>query len=372
MSGIRVAEKDNYLIVGGGTAGHVNPAIAVVQACQTSEDANYVFLVNEGGIEQELVPQAGYSTECIKAAPLPTVHPLSWWRFCQRNLQGYLRARKLIKRYRPRAILATGGYVGSPVLLAARHLKIPFVLHEQNAYPGRSNRFFAKYAHTVCLSFIESKKYLHKKTKILLTGNPVKREFFDVKYSESRRKLNLEDDTFLILAMGGSLGANSINQGISKMVKSDEWHSFCQDKKIKLVLAAGKKNYSEVKKMFAAEQAVTVYEYIDATTWLPACDCFIGRAGASSCVELCAVGRPGLLIPYPYAANNHQYFNAKILADRGACFICQDQDLSAQRLLTFITDIYEQPELAQKMSQAAKSLANSQAAEKISGALLSI
>ncbi len=365
-------ERNTYLFVGGGTAGHVNPAIAVVQACEKLASAEYVFLVNQGGIEEVLVPKAGYRTEQIKAAPLASINPITWFRFLHRNLVGYLRARKVIKRLRPRAVLATGGYVGSPVLLACKHLKIPFVLHEQNAYPGRSNRLFAKDAECVCLSFDESRKYLNKQSKFYLTGNPVKSQFFTVDSREARRELKISDDTFIVLLLGGSLGAQSINQAVIDLLKMPEWQSYTKEHKIQIVLATGKKSFADVSEQFSAAQGVVVEAYLDTTQWLPACDCFIGRAGASSCVELCAVGKPGLLIPYPHAANNHQYFNAKVLADQGACEICKDEDLTGEILFDFITTMHGQPERAHVMSQSAKKLADPEAAEKIAGVLLKL
>lgn len=361
-------KKETFYLVGGGTSGHVNPALSIAEVMQEKHPGSrIVFFVTETGVEYEMIKNAGFPYIVIEASRLPgSVN--DFFSFLKASRSGYKSCIDAIKKDRPVAIIGTGGFVCAPLLLAAMRLKVPYLIHEQNAFPGKANRFFAKKARAVCISFESSREHFNTEAPIHLTGNPVRKIFFDKSPVSARQELEVTSDKFLVLMMGGSLGATSINQAVLDLFEKGIWQSLKKEyPELMFVMSTGERNYDSLRNKLASFETedFLIKSYLDSTTWLPASDLFIGRAGASSCFEAAATATPAIFIPFQYAADNHQFFNAKSFADQRAAIMIEDKDINAQVLADQIVYLIENRRLMYEMSKKAKSLSMPNAASHI-------
>ncbi len=348
-------------LAGGGTSGHIHPAVAIADELKKQDPSCQVlFCGTEKGLESQIIPKMGYPFEVIRAAQLPMKISKKTFKAVKEFLAGRKMCRKLLREQKPDVVVGTGGFVCSPLIAAAHKEKIPILLHEQNAFPGRSNRMMSKYAGTVCTSFPKLDHYFNKKAKIVYTGNPIRGVFSTVERDACRTKLGLTINDTLILAMGGSLGARTVNSAIVELAKE------IKDPNVKIILSVGKQRYKEV--MLEAKnwpKSIEVFEYIqDPETYLAACDLFIGRAGAITCAEVQAVGAPSVLIPYPYAAQDHQTYNAKTFEDAKAGILLPD-DQAVEKLPGIVTDLLSNKEKLSTMRKNTRELAIYDAASRI-------
>ncbi len=348
-------------LAGGGTSGHIHPAVAIADELKKQDPSCQVlFCGTEKGLESQIIPKMGYPFEVIRAAQLPMKISKKTFKAVKEFLAGRKMCRKLLREQKPDVVVGTGGFVCSPLIAAAHKEKIPILLHEQNAFPGRSNRMMSKYAGTVCTSFPKLDHYFNKKAKIVYTGNPIRGVFSTVDRDACRTKLGLTINDTLILAMGGSLGARTVNSAIVELAKE------IKDPNVKIILSVGKQRYKEV--MLEAKnwpKSIEVFEYIqDPETYLAACDLFIGRAGAITCAEVQAVGAPSVLIPYPYAAQDHQTYNAKTFEDAKAGILLPD-DQAVEKLPGIVTDLLSNKEKLSTMRKNTRELAIYDAASRI-------
>ncbi len=349
------------ILAGGGTSGHIHPAVAIADELKKQDEKTEVlFCGTEKGLESQIIPSMGYPFHVIRASQLPMKLSKKTFRALKEFLAGRKMCRALLREQKPDVVVGTGGFVCSPLIAAAHKEKVPILLHEQNAFPGRSNRLMSRYAGTVCTSFHEMEHYFNKKAKIVFTGNPIRSAFGDVERTKCREKLGLSEDTFLILAMGGSLGAKTVNESIVEFARQ------CKDPNVKIILSVGKQRYKEV-----SEQAkdwpssISVFEYIqDPEVYMAAADLFIGRAGAISCAEIQAVGVPSVLIPYPYAAQDHQTFNAKAFSEIGAGILLPDNE-AKEKLPGIVNGLLSDKAKLQEMREKTLSLAIYDAAARI-------
>ena len=348
-------------LAGGGTSGHIHPAVAIADELKKQDpSAEVLFCGTEKGLEAQIIPKMGYPFKVIRAAQLPMKISKKTFTAVKEFLAGRKMCRKLLRENRPDVVVGTGGFVCSPLIAAAHKEKVPILLHEQNAFPGRSNRMMSKYAGTVCTSFPNLDHYFNKKAKIVFTGNPIRGVFSTVDRDACRTKLGLTINDTLILAMGGSLGARTVNSAIVELAKA------ITDPNVKIILSVGKQRYKEV--MEEAKnwpKSIEVFEYIqDPETYLAACDLFIGRAGAITCAEVQAVGAPSVLIPYPYAAQDHQTYNAKTFEDAKAGILLPD-DQAVEKLPGIVTELLADKERLTNMRKNARELAIYDAASRI-------
>ena len=348
-------------LAGGGTSGHIHPAVAIADELKKQDpSAEVLFCGTEKGLEAQIIPKMGYPFKVIRAAQLPMKISKKTFKAVKEFLAGRKMCRKLLRENRPDVVVGTGGFVCSPLIAAAHKEKVPILLHEQNAFPGRSNRMMSKYAGTVCTSFPNLDHYFNKKAKIVFTGNPIRGVFSTVDRDACRTKLGLTINDTLILAMGGSLGARTVNSAIVELAKA------ITDPNVKIILSVGKQRYKEV--MEEAKhwpKSIEVFEYIqDPETYLAACDLFIGRAGAITCAEVQAVGAPSVLIPYPYAAQDHQTYNAKTFEDAKAGILLPD-DQAVEKLPGIVTELLADKERLTNMRKNARELAIYDAASRI-------
>ncbi|MEA4888508.1 MAG: undecaprenyldiphospho-muramoylpentapeptide beta-N-acetylglucosaminyltransferase [Clostridiaceae bacterium] len=356
-----------YLLAGGGTSGHVNPALAIADQLKKDDPtADIRFCGTARGIEQDIIPRAGYPFQAIRARGLPRRLSPDLFRALADFWAGRRQCRQLMREFCPDVVIGTGGYVCSPVVAAAASLHIPVLLHEQNAFPGRSNRLMARRSQMVCVSFPGTEHWFHTKAPIILTGNPVRSLFFELDRQEARKTLNLDPDERIVLAMGGSLGARSINQavlGLSPWLDDlTQWAGGPPT----VYLAAGSRQYAEIASSGRGKDWLQVRDYIhDIQLYMAAADLLVCRAGAITCSELAALGRPAVMVPYPYAAGDHQTYNARVFADAGAAILCPDAQLQPAWLAQTLHDLLLQPDRLQEMGRAAKQMARPDAVSAI-------
>lgn len=323
------------LLAGGGTAGHINPALAIAGFIKSKNpDAEFLFIGNKGGMEETLVQQAGYKMEFIvisgfsrKFTPKGFMDNV---KTVKRTLVSSVDAKKIIKKFNPDICIGTGGYVSGPVVRAAVKLGVPSVIHEQNAFPGVTNKMLAKNVNKVMLAVPDAKKHFDSKAEFAVTGNPVRGKILSADKKSAREKLGL-DNRPVVLSFGGSLGARKINEAIAPLIARSG-----KDGKYQHIHAYGKygKWFPELVMQNGTDISqcsnLDVREYInDMDICMAAADLVICRAGAITLSEIQAMGKPAILIPSPNVAENHQYHNAMALVNAGAADIIEETDLSA-------------------------------------------
>lgn len=350
------------LIAGGGTSGHINPAVAIADSLKRQiPDCEILFCGTEKGLESEIVPKAGYAMETIRAMGVPSRLSVRMIRAFRELYAGRRTCISLIQKFRPDVVVGTGGYVCSPLVSAAIHEKIPYVLHEQNAFPGRSNRLLSGKAYAVCTGFDGMARFFPRAHKVVYTGNPVREAFFHIHREDARKKLLLDDDTFLVLAMGGSLGARTINASIADLSQMLSGYP------VHIVLSAGKQQFHGMTDLQRKENdIIEIIEYIfNPEEYMAAADLLICRSGAVTCAEIAALGTPSVMIPYPYAAGDHQTYNAKVFEAEDACKILSDEQVSAETLYQIIQDFLTNRSKLVRMSENARKLARADAVTAI-------
>ena len=344
------------LFAGGGTAGHINPALAVADYIKSRHpDAEISYIGTAEKLEATLVPRKGYDFYTIKVAgfkrslsPKAMIHNVNAVKLAATSL---MNVKKILKKVNPDIVVGTGGYVSGPVIRAAQQLGIKTAIHEQNAFPGVTTKMVASKANRVMLAMPEAQKYLKLNKKPVITGNPIRTELTSKTREEARRILGLGDKP-LILSFGGSLGAKRVNEAIAELIK---WHN--PTDKFYHIHATGKIGYADMLQSLDGvelSENIKLREYIDdMDVCMAAADLVICRAGAITLGELQVCGKPSVLIPSPYVAENHQYHNALTLKKDGAAEIIEEKDLSGESLIKVVEGLIENKDKLQKMSQAA-------------------
>ncbi|NLT10646.1 MAG: undecaprenyldiphospho-muramoylpentapeptide beta-N-acetylglucosaminyltransferase [Ruminococcus sp.] len=352
------------LIACGGTGGHINPGLAIADIIKSKyPDAEFLFAGTPKGMESKLVPKAGYKLETIKVAGFQRKISLE---NIGRNAKAvaYLatsgrRAKEIIRNFGPDIAIGTGGYAAGPVIRKAAKMGIPTAIHEQNAYPGVTNKLLSKEVDYVMLTVIEALDYMDKsKFEYSVTGLPVRSSISRMAREEARKKLGF-DDSFTILSFGGSLGAGCINETMTETIK---WH-VGKGLKINHIHGyggMGKDTFPHAMKAAGIplkSDRLRITEYInDMDVCLAAADVVICRSGASTLAELEAAGRASILIPSPIVAGNHQYHNAMVLGKAGAAVVIEQKDVTNERIINEIEKLYNDPAKTAEMSGAAAKL----------------
>lgn len=364
-------QKPVLLFGAGGTAGHINPALAVAdQIAEMNPDVQLLFCGNLEGPEYDLVRRRGYLFYRVNAGPFELDSLSFMLRAVKCFFQGRREAKQLMKSFNVKGVLGTGGYVMAPVIAAARRLKIKTFIHEQNAYPGKSTRSFAKNTDCVFISYPGTESYFTKAKKVILTGNPVAASFFEDTRNEAREKLGLSPKRRYVVVTGGSQGARTINSAIVDLAAELRRNPSGTPYFIHLI--TGKAYYSEVSALCRDSQdilRVSEYAY-DMQDQFAAADLIVCRAGAGTCAELAAMGKPSILVPYPYAAGDHQNKNAQVFVDQGAAFVIPDQEISGLSLRNKFDELFLHPEKLEYMGSQAKQLAKPDAAREIAAEIL--
>ncbi|MEP6818576.1 MAG: undecaprenyldiphospho-muramoylpentapeptide beta-N-acetylglucosaminyltransferase [bacterium] len=346
------------LIAAGGTGGHIYPGIAVAnEILRRAPGSEVRFVGTARGLENKLVPQAGFELSLIDSAGLKNVGPIARARGLLVLPKSFLAARGLIKAFRPEVVVGAGGYVSGPVVLTAALLKLPTLVMESNALPGWTNRVLARFVDKAAVSFDAALPYF--RGKAVVTGNPVRREFFEI---EARQRQPAE---FSILVFGGSQGAHAINEAMIAALPS----LASMKDVLRITHQTGETDFAKVSSGYAEAgwgEHANVRKYIDKmVAAFAAVDLVICRAGATTTAELIAAGKASIMIPFPLAADDHQRKNAEALEAAGAGRMILQQDLSGERLAEEITTLVRAPEKITTMEQAARKLARGDAAAAV-------
>lgn len=355
------------IVSGGGTGGHIYPALAIADKFKEKEpDTEILYVGNAEGIEKDVVPKAGYELQLVNARWLDKSSPLQLIKTGSKVAKGILEASRVMRNFKPDVVIGTGGYVCFPVILAGKLFGAKTFLHEQNAFPGLANRTLEKYVSKVFLGFADAARYFKEPEKLIEAGNPVRKSFFSLSKEAARQKLGFPQEDFIIFSFGGSLGAEKINEVAFELMKLVNGHE-----NMRMVFGTGKWYYDSVlekvcERKIKLKENILIKDYIDdMENYLAACDLVISRAGALSVAEMTVCGRAGILIPSPNVTGNHQYYNAKAVADRGGAVLIEEKELSAEALIEEVMRLKNHPETAEKMGRAARACAPLQALDII-------
>lgn len=343
------------MIAAGGTGGHIYPGIAVAkEIMQRAPDSVVRFIGTAKGLEKKLVPEAGFELSLIKSSGLKNVGLMGKIKGALIMPQSFFEAWKLIKDFRPDVVVGAGGYVSGPVVLMAYLMGVPAMVMDSNALPGFTNRMLARFVDKAALTFQEALAFFGDKG--VLTGNPVRKEFFEIAPKE------WAEGEFHLLIFGGSQGAQAINCAVLEALPLLDEHL----EKMHITHQTGEGDLETISKGYAAAgwNGADVRPYIsDMVSAFAESDLIICRAGATTCAEIAAAGKAAIMVPLPTAADDHQRKNAEALESAGAAKMILQADLSGERLANEIKDVIDSPEKIDAMEKAARKLAKADAAE---------
>ncbi len=353
-------KKNKFILSGGGTGGHIYPAIAIANELKLRfPDCEILFVGAQDKMEMQKVPQAGYKIEGLWIAGLQRKLTFSNAMFPIKLISSLWKSRKIIKNFKPDVVIGTGGFASGPLLQVANSFGIPTVIQEQNSYPGITNKLLSKKANAICVAY-ENLERFFPKSKMTFTGNPVRQDVLDIhsKRSEAISYFNLDDNKKTLLVLGGSLGSRRINQLIEKEL------DFLIANDVQVFWQCGKFYYEEYKH-FSEKENVQVVSFIDRMDLIyAASDFVISRAGASSVSELCLVGKPTIFIPSPNVAEDHQTKNAKAVVDKNGALLIKESELD-EKFETIFNQLIHDDNLQNKLSENIKKLAKPNATKDI-------
>ena len=349
-----------FILSGGGTGGHIYPAIAIANELKSRfPNAEILFVGAKDKMEMQKVPQAGYKIEGLWIAGLQRKLTLQNAMFPLKLMSSLWKSRKIIRSFKPDAVIGTGGFASGPLLQAANSFGIPTVIQEQNSYPGITNKLLSKKANAICVAYENLERFFPKE-KIVFTGNPVRQDLVEVgsKRQEGIEYFKLDSNKKTLLVLGGSLGARRVNQLIEKEL------DFLLEQGIQVFWQCGKLYFEDYKK-YNDKQNVQVVSFIDRMDLIyAAADFVISRAGASSVSELCLVGKPTIFIPSPNVAEDHQTKNAKAIVDKKGAILLKENELDEKFETTF-SDLISNEKWQNEISNNIKSLAKPNATKDI-------
>lgn len=360
-------KKYTYFITGGGTGGHIYPAIAVAQALKKDETTKDIYYIgNPNNMEYSIAKKNHFKFLPIKVSGMPRKLNISFLKWGIELELANWKALYYLWRFKPDAILGTGGYVSAPALFASNLTKTPYMIHDCDAQPGIVSRFVAPMAKTVSLAFEDSAQNL-KAQNVHINGNPIREEFKTLTKEQARTNLNLENKITLCI-MGGSQGAKSIDNATIGILKN-----LLEKYNIQIIFQTGAKHYdntiSQLKEIypeFEDNKNLLIKPYFDdMVTVLKSSDIAVSRAGSLSLSEICACSIAPILIPYPYAAADHQRKNAKSLLNKDACLYLEDEDTNSENLMQKIEELLSNPEKLHQIQENTGKLAKLDATEKI-------
>jgi len=361
--------KYKLLISGGGTGGHVFPAIAIADAIRAAhDDMEFLFVGAEGKLEMEKVPKAGYKIAGLPVMGFPRKISLKTITFFVHLLRSMLKAGKILREFKPHCVVGVGGYASGPVLRLAIRLKIPTLIQEQNSYAGMTNRMLSSKVDRICVAYEGMDKYFPSQ-KIVITGNPVRRDIMEIKNKnpQAYKLFGLDPSKKIILVLGGSLGAGTINSSI--LAGIDKLDSNCQ-----LLWQCGKMYYDNLKLNLEQIEYPSVFllPFIERMDLAYSCaDLIISRAGAITISELELVGKPCILVPSPNVAEDHQTKNALALVSKQAAWIVRDIDCQVELMGKALTLLKDEAECS-RISANLKKMEIPNSAEKIAAEVIDL
>ena len=363
------------LVAGGGTAGHVFPAVAVARELTRIADIEPVFVGVSDRLEAQLVPDAGFRLHTVDAVSVPRKLSPALLRLPSALRRAVKQVERIAEKEGAQAAVTFGGYVSFPTSWAAHRRGLPLVLHEQNAVPGMANRVAARWAYRIAVSFPGSADRFRRKERCAVTGNPVREEILtldrDARRAEARQRFGLDPDRPTLLVFGGSQGARALNRAIV------DAHAHWGDTDIQILHAAGRGLYPEAASAWEQARAtdpgptVRVLDFIDdMCDAYAAADVVVCRSGATSIAELTTLGIPAVLVPYPHATGDHQRLNAEALENTGGAISVPDDELDADRLLAEVRPLLDDPEAHARMVAASRAFGRPDAAANVARLVL--
>lgn len=355
------------IMTGGGTGGHVYPAIAIADEIKKRyENAAILFVGADDGIERKLVPENGYDLELIAVDGFDRKHLFKNIKTLRKLRTASKRAREIIKDFEPDVVIGTGGYVSAPVVKTAQRMKVATYIHEQNAFPGMTNKMLEAHADKIFLGFEDAAQNFKHKEKLIVSGNPVRATFSQLGKAEAKSSLGLKKSDFMLLAFGGSQGAGKINRAMLDVIET-----FNGVSDFKICLGTGQYYYEAIlgeleEKGIQIQDNVIIKEYIDdMDKYLAAADIVVSRSGALTVAEVTVCGKAAVFIPSPNVTGNHQYHNAMAVARNGGAVVLEEDQLDGRRLTDEVLKLKNNPEIVRDMSEKSAACAPLGAAEKI-------
>jgi UDP-N-acetylglucosamine--N-acetylmuramyl-(pentapeptide) pyrophosphoryl-undecaprenol N-acetylglucosamine transferase len=353
----------NILLSGGGTGGHIYPAVAIANELKLrNPQSKFLFVGALGRMEMEKIPKLGYDIKGLNITGLQ--RSLSWKNltFPFKLVQSLFKANKIIKNFKPNVVIGTGGFASGPTLYMANQRNIPSLIQEQNSYPGITNKLLAKKVKKICVAYDGLERFFPK-DKLIKTGNPVRQDLLDIslKRDEALRHYHLDKNKKTIVVLGGSLGARAINQAMEKNIKA-----ILKDN-VQIIWQSGKLYYDDYKQYNEMDD-VQVHEFINRMDLLyAAADIIISRAGAGSISELCLVGKPVIFIPSPNVAEDHQTKNAESVSDEQAAILLKESDIErfSELIGNLIDDEAKQLSLGRNIKKLALPNATKQIVDEV-------
>ncbi len=356
-----------YLISGGGTGGHIYPALAIANEIKyRHKEAEILYVGTENGLESELVPKEGFNFKTIRVSGIPRKISIDTIKAINRMFLGLKDAKKIIREFKPDMVIGTGGYVCGPVVYKASKMKIPTMIHEQNALPGITNKILSRYVDVVAATFEESKRYFKYPDKIRITGNPIRKDILTIDKSQSYEEFKIDPKIPLILSFGGSGGQKTLNEAMYYVIKEN-----INNQNVQIIHVTGKRFYEDFIHQLEVENIhiednIRVLPYLfEMPKALNIATLVITSAGAITLSEISAVGAPSILIPKAYTAENHQEYNARSFENKGASVVILEKDLTGKILSKKIDELLNNTTNLVSMSKCSKKMAKINAAEII-------
>ena len=339
---------------GGGTAGHITPAISIAETILAHHpDSKILFIGRSSGDENHLVTRRGFDLKEIEIHGIKRSLSIKNIELIRTLFKAIKQSKELLKLFNPNIVIGTGGYVSWPVLKAAQSLKIPTLIHESNAYPGLTTRTLAPKCDRVLINFPECKNYLKNKTNVRIVGNPIRKAFFEYSRASARKELGIKPTAFFVLSLGGSGGSEVINNQVINLMKS---YSVKQSDVIH-IHASGKRYFEEIRKsnpeLIESQNGTRIIPFIEnMALYTCAADIIICRCGAMTLSEISCAECVPILIPSPNVTDNHQYKNGKVFSDKGAAILLEESELTERSLIDAVN--YLKRETVQRKRMASK------------------
>lgn len=353
------------ILSGGGTGGHIYPAVSIAKEIKKQdENAEIIFIGTERGLETSIVPKEGFKLLTIKVRGFERKLSLGNVIAVKESFVSLFKVSKIIREFKPDIVIGTGGYVCGSVLMAAAMMNIPTLIHEQNAFPGVTNKILARLVDVVAVNFPEAKSYFPQNGKVLATGNPIRSDMLNISKEEGLKEFGFSKELPVVFVVGGSRGAKKVNESVLPVAKQ-----CVSGKSFQMLHMTGETQYEDVVGRYKTEGIDLNTPYLKVVPYLhnmpyamAASDIIISRCGASTLSEITALGKPSILIPYPYATDNHQEYNARALEKNGAAVVILERDLNEKLLFDEVSDMLNKPEKTNQMKAKSKGLGRTDAA----------
>lgn len=356
-----------FLITGGGTGGHIYPALAIANEIKDRyNNANILYVGTAHGLESKLVPKEGYNFKTIRVKGFPRKLSKETFSTIRELFLGLKDSKEIINEFKPDVVIGTGGYVCGPIVYTASRKGIPTLIHEQNAFPGITNKILSRYVDKVAVSFEEAKKYFKHPNKIIMTGNPVRKSLANVDKIAAYKILNVDSKISFVLSFGGSGGQKSLNDSMAHVIKEN-----ANNPNIQILHVTGNRFYDSFMEKLKKDNInygkniqIVPYFY-NMPEGLNIADLVVTSAGAITLSEISVIGIPSIIIPKAYTAENHQVYNAKVIEAKGAGIMIEEGNLNGELLNGKIKELLNDRDKLEKMASKSKSLGRITAVNQI-------